>query len=1186
MLTPRQTRAMTHAHHVCVTANAGSGKTRVLVERYLDLVLHGHAGAQEIVALTFTEKAAGELKKKIADRVAEELRLSDDPARSARLERLRSDLSGANIGTIHSFCGRLLREHPVEARVDAAFGVIEGLDQRVLLQDALRESLTSILRGQGEDELRDRLGDVVRLLGKRKLRHMISTLIEKREQFDRWTSDEGIYNRGEEEILAMWDDCIAEFVGKEIRSRNMQDGLQRILGHGAGSRSSTAVAHYQLFNESRDLTKKAGALIALLDVMMTKSGDVSKLFAKIVPEEFIRDVQFLGRWRTSLRPLLEEVVDACHRASHKRLLSITRTLLSAAQLTLERYTRSKLESGQLDFEDLQLLARDLVRREEVVRHLSRRFHYILVDEYQDTNQLQYDIILPLLNDLQQGNLFIVGDPKQSIYGFRNANVAVFERTKQDLIRHAGARADVVLEESFRPLRSIVAFVNLLFSRVLGSAGPGGLKDYIHERGYEQLCQARENDSPGRVEILLPGAGEGEVLTEGELVGCRLLRLHRDGYEVFSHDESGHPFRFQDAAVLLRSRLPLQELEDAFMKLGVPYVVTGGVGYFQTQDIVDFYNYFTFLLNPHSDVALAGILRSPFFGVSDAELFEAAESKGDTSLWSHLQSEMRQKPLLRALKDAVTVLRADQAVALTLTVPELIDYIVRRTLYTSKIAGTTRVEQALANLTKLRVMAANYESHGFTNLYDFTQRLKQLIEEEREEGQGVVEGRRDAVQIMTIHAAKGLEFPVVFLPYLHRSFRDDHEPFLDDRLGIGFTYRNIEDEKNEEVPITILLKEVSRQKTLSEEKRVFYVGATRARDVLVLSGDPLLRGASPSRLGWLMDALEMQRNVPQAALELSTSVTVLKREGERFVTGEVEYSFRVPILRPDDLQYDTHQETVPATIADVPSLMIRPVSPHPTKEIFSATKIRTYRECPTRYYLRYILGLPEYQVAAERFDDEEISESGLHGEAVGRVFHSVMQRIDRLAGDQDALAAEVLSSLQLEGFAAMENPSPTVGRVVSLVERTVSAPIWNDIKSGSGVKTEFTISAPLDDDYIMGTIDRLYRDAEGVWSVLDYKTDAVGEGELHERAAAYLPQVQFYALLASRYFSASPIRAALFFTSHPETPVQHQFTRRALEDFEQEVSLTIGDIKNGRFPAPEQQCRSCPFRPGPCPSISR
>ncbi|MGB2960331.1 MAG: PD-(D/E)XK nuclease family protein, partial [Bacteroidota bacterium] len=831
---------------------------------------------------------------------------------------------------------------------------------------------------------------------------------------------------------------------------------------------------------------------------------------------------------------------------------------------------------------LQLLAKNLLSREEVARHLAARFRFVLVDEYQDTNQLQYDILLPILGNLDLGNLFVVGDPKQSIYGFRNANVAVFERTKRDIIGHSGPRAEVVLEESFRPLRELVAFVNFVFSHVLGSPGEEAAQGYPHQSVYEPLCQARANNAPGRVEIILPGSGEGAPLTEAESIARRITQLYRDGHEIYARDEVGRPFRFRDAALLLRSRLPLPEVEEAFSRVGVPYIVTGGVGYFQTQDIIDFYNYFTFLLQPGSDVALAGILRSPFFGVSDAELLVAADAKGEGSLWNQILTGVGGERVSGTLLRAISALRGDLAVALRMTVPELIDYIVRRTLYTSKMAGTPREEQTLANLTKLRRMAASYEAQGFTNLQDFTLRLKRLIEEEQEEGQGIVESLRDAVQILTIHAAKGLEFPVVFLPYLHRRLRHDQDPFLDDRLGIGFSYRESEGGENEGVPLTLLLKEESRERTIAEEKRVFYVGATRARDLLVLSGDPVPMDSPANRMGWLMEALGVQSGFDQDILEYPTSITVLRQEGDAFKSGTIQHTLRVHIIRPEAIQLEPQREKPVAESVGTPQLLIEPVPPHVSREVFSATKIRTYRECPTLYYLRYILGFPEQKVSGTRLDDEEITECELYPEVVGRAFHAIMQRIDRLSQDEDALKAEAFSFLQREGRFSAEDSSATVAQVVSLVRRTISAPLWKDVEAGSSVKTEFTISAPLGIDYIMGTIDRLYRDAEGVLNVLDYKTDAVDAALLEERAHAYLPQVKFYALLASRYYGTLPVQVILFFTSRPLSPIRRLLSQSDLEVFEGEVTRIVADIKAGRFPAPPRQCRACPFPSGSCP----
>ncbi|MEK7250846.1 MAG: UvrD-helicase domain-containing protein, partial [Bacteroidota bacterium] len=243
-----------------------------------------------------------------------------------------------------------------------------------------------------------------------------------------------------------------------------------------------------------------------------------------------------------------------------------------------------VEGAYLDFEDLQIRTKNLFRNERIRRKLAQRFKYIMVDEYQDTNKLQYEILLPLVGNLSHGNLFIVGDPKQSIYGFRNADVTVFNKTKTDIEKKSGEESTVVLNDSFRLLRDLVAFVNLIFAPLMKA------ENGRHEVAYEPLVRGRQNGATGRVELILrdvPTEDHEAFLSEGELIARRILQLHAEKYQVFGKGEQPQDIKFSDFAILLRSRNELPGLEEAFIRHNIPYLVSGGVGYFQTQGIYAF-----------------------------------------------------------------------------------------------------------------------------------------------------------------------------------------------------------------------------------------------------------------------------------------------------------------------------------------------------------------------------------------------------------------------------------------------------------------------------------------------------------------------------------------------------------------------------------------------------------------------
>jgi ATP-dependent helicase/nuclease subunit A len=795
----------------------------------------------------------------------------------------------------------------------------------------------------------------------------------------------------------------------------------------------------------------------------------------------------------------------------------------------------------------------------------------MVDEYQDTNRLQYELLRPLLQDLTTGNLFIVGDPKQSIYSFRGADVSVFDETCGDLVRANGPSAapgQIVLGESFRPLRDLAAFVNLVFQPLMGGKGNEG-----NEVEYEPIVRARQNAASGRVELILPGPSEGAPPAEPDRIALAIEELVNSGHPVYDGAESAHPVRWSDIAILLRSRAPLPDLELALARAGVPYVVTGGVGYFQTQDILDFSSYLQFLLNVGDDVALLGILRSPFYAVSDIDLFEAVAGGRRGTLWEDLLHQKGRGVLAPRLARALDLLQEDLEICHRLSAPDILARIVQRTRYRAKISGLSRGAQAAANLEKLRRMAQAFDVQGFASVFDFAAHLRRLIEEEEEEGQGQIETRTDAVQIMTVHAAKGLEFPVVVLPFLHRTFRYDNEPYLHEHLGLGFA-RVGEEGNTEEYPLTAFLRRDARGKTIAEEKRIFYVGCTRARDVLLLSADPARARTGPSWMRWLFEGLGSGGEPPGESPAFDCETGTLEQQGTEYRPGTERLRLQVAVrhasaTRAAPVPVLPFGETVQA-----PTVFAGALPPSRAGEIFSATRIRVFRDCPAHYFLRYNLGMPQGSSLASGEEAEELLDAEFPPDLRGRIFHSVMEQIDHLP--PSGLRSEIQRLLSLEVSPAGKRLAGLLEDVHRMVRGVVDSPFWRQVSNGTQSRTEFTISAVLGEDYLSGTMDRVYQDRDGRWHVLDYKTDRVEPSKLAERAEEYWPQLEFYALLIHRYFRSEPVVAELIFAAVPQQVLRREFSSAALLDAQSGISSVISRIKANDFPPRVSSCPHCPF----------
>ena len=439
-LTPSQQQALEIDRHICVTAGAGSGKTTVLVDRYLKILREGNVDPQEIVAITFTEKAAAEMK----ERIIEELSPQEDSADSEQnnsLHGFREKMSTAHISTIHAFCSRILREFPFQAGVPANFSILQGIDQKLSLQQIIRETLRDIATNLNDPHRTELTRLLQRYGGQQKLVDFFATMINQRDVVAQLMRD--IYTeRSEVEIRESWkQDMLTELmslvdVPEFIRCLNAV--LQIARGKNTTSIIPLTRQLEPLSQQHPKSPEALGMLKEIADLITLKGGGIAKaafIGTRVDTTAVDTEIEVLVSAAKKIKALSlsEEEKDEVE-TDDDFLISTTRDLLTLYKRISTEYQTAKLSQGKLDFTDLQLRTRDLLRNNKEIRQtLIKRHKYYMVDEYQDTNELQYELVMLLTNELQSANLFIVGDPKQSIYGFRGADVRVFEQTKQKIM---------------------------------------------------------------------------------------------------------------------------------------------------------------------------------------------------------------------------------------------------------------------------------------------------------------------------------------------------------------------------------------------------------------------------------------------------------------------------------------------------------------------------------------------------------------------------------------------------------------------------------------------------------------------------------------------------------------------------------------------------------------------------------
>lgn len=1088
---------------ICVTAGAGSGKTRVLVERFVHLVTAKKVPIQEILTITFTEKAASEMKLRIAERF-----------QSKGLERERQDIEFAHLSTIDSFCARLLRENALEAGVDPEFAVLEEYEAWYILRN-LAETLLSewgasnlqgfhpLLEGLHCQNLTEA---TIKLLSK-----IRSTGLTPKDIPIKATSHQEIKTVQERVSL-----CLEEINSRRGRlpdSTKLAEMLDRI------------------FHKLKPLT-----ILSPDRLTQNHIEDLSHLEIRLTVPEPIK---------SPLQRLREELVPKFHGIlSEKEALRVKEALREFLAELLKRYEEEKRKRRALDFYDLEEKVIRLLRNSSLVREeLRERFKYILVDEYQDTNNLQKTLL-----DLLRGddNLFVVGDAQQSIYGFRDADLEVFLQHKEETIKRKG---EVIrLDKNFRSRPEILSFVNLVFKNLWGGSGPVEGSKLLAAASFGKkeapsveliFARGKDVEEARRQEAALLSWRIQEIVEKKSLKTTRL-----DGNEPL------RPISYGDIAILLRSTGDIKLLERALSDLGIPFFVARGRGLYNTREISDLINLLKVVENPLDEVALAAVLRSPFVGVDDQCLF-----------WLAYYRKARPQGIIYSLREAdkITEIRPSHRDRLKRFAEQLEEFralkgrvpvgtfirtILDKTHFDTKVLALPSGRQRYANLRKIVELARAFEKKGVLELPEFFHVLSDLrLREIRESEASIDIEKSDVVKLMTIHAAKGLEFPVVAVVDIARAMPNTTGDIIfSKKVGLGLKLINPLTQK----PIIThgygQIVEDLRQKESRELERVFYVALTRAQEHLLL-------GASlgPRTEGEWLRAVAENLNL---SLESESMPEILSFGNEgyqiKIITNkptphEVSPSFcalsqkeKQKIRMGEKLAFSAGVSPINKKILSY----VRPASNPATQGdyIYSATEILSFQVCPRRYYFKYRLGLPSLTAPLSHQKEGDEIGKGILGDIAHRV-------LERYRPSSNKLRLQEIIIQAFGEYLAEEADQEQVATIKRWVEDFYSSPLGQEVRVAKEVEREIPFIFAYRGNPIRGKIDLLFSPEGQGWHLVDFKSTDMLEG--------YQFQMQLYSLAVEAVYGRMPLEAVLFFLSS-RTALPVDISPKAMGVFEKRL----------------------------------
>ena len=1084
----RQKEAIDPSRSVCVVAGAGTGKTHILIAKYIDLLERGYSSS-DILALTFTRKAASEMKERVE--TALDRQVSESPQ---KWRQIREELIWADISTFHSFCSKVLHEFPIEANIDPNFTIIDELQARRLLEEALESCLHSPGSTSRESICR-LLGDTDEWHVKGYLRELYKNRIFVEEFFKQLDGDD-------EAIIEGWRSQFFDFQ-KDLLSifqsnKELWDTIAQLHKLASACRKDKDGAMKYLKNIEPclvDLMERKSPQ-AVLSAIILLSGIKGRTnmgsSANWKPEDLksLRDSYArLQSFFAINGPLLE--IQVGQESFLKYTLNFLRDLRNAFNEYQENVDELKRQRGGIDFSDMIFAAYRLFKdhKDLVQAHFHNRYRYILVDEFQDTDPIQCKIIWTILGNLKEESdrLFIVGDPKQSIYLFRDADVTLFKEM-QDLIRDDLKGKVVALDINFRSAPQIVYFVNHLFSQILSSS----LKPW--EFGYDPLDVSREriNDS-GSVELLLaPFARESQERSknEAEMIARRIQNLIETEKKKIYWDEckiklsSPKPAQYGDVAILLQRRTNLRYIERALQKYGIPYHVSSGLGFYERQEIVDLFNLLKFLDNELDDIALYGILRSPYFGLSDALLYKIARS-GSGSLWSRVRHCSRLHECA-AINRAVGLLEGWLARAHLEPITKLLQGIVESSEIYAVYAGLEDGTRIIANLEKFLQIARDAQGHGLISISDFIAELELLIDEAPMEGEGQIDTENaNVVRIMTVHASKGLEFPIVVIPDMASKGEKDRPLIMvDEKLGVGLRVPDPSDEYKLRDTFQLQLLKIQRdEKSEAEKKRLFYVAATRAKDHLILCGS-IIEDTAPSLeegstwLDWTYASLGInEENIKEGAVTFewpkgSSNITTIP-----IIDDPQDIPAKTRERMPELIEF--HEQDVPKTDAQG---ILCPVRVQEPEHIFSASEIEDYKLCPKKYEDKYAkLGLDR---------DSFNPTIGENARTRGLIIHEIFQGKD--------------PAIVLRKYGISDPDKERSYR--DCYEKFLSSDLMADIREEH---KELPFLARIDGILFSGKIDRMTKRGDGSWNIIDYKTMDLSEEQIEEKSREYSYQLAIY-----------------------------------------------------------------------------
>ncbi len=1241
--------------HQIVIANAGSGKTTILVEKYLNLILlNPPERIEKIVAITFTRKAAAEMRQRVVSRLNNEIsklheQISNNTSTNdyqtlnpiiefQRLITFREHITNARIQTIHSFCFSILKDHAVEIELSPDFVAITESEKAEVIDNFIFETIEEILENANNP-----LNPLLIKLLNNVAKNTISQILDK------IATDENtlhilkdLYSLTFPEYRAQIDINAKELIGyyldqfKAIFLKEYNNLIS--IDEKTNGTKQFGAKFEQFYNDFKILPNKD-----IYDFINKNLKDFTTF--KIGRTQLINTSDELK----SIYEKLKSVADS--KFDDKYLLQLyeySNTIKEISLIIRDKYDNYKKETGLIDYDDILWKTYYLLSNNpDILNNIKANIDYLLVDEFQDTDSVQYEIIrliVPFYQSLEN-KLFVVGDPKQSIYGFRQADVRIMNQllseipeANQNLLEEFKDSDEIVLypnsnyqikhdNQSYFGVHNIkishrlnlvnTAFVNQAFTNILKK------DSFKYSVDYDQFIIGREipQISP-EIDLTLPNIeGENNNLNElygkikfltsispqdnnssedsqedqpgeAELLAKYIAYLISSNTQIYDNSlKELRKIELRDIAILMRSRNRVSLLAKALDKYGLPYILNTAENFFLTQEILDIVSFLKFLDNPNDDLSFASIAKSAFFGLDDNFLIELRQMNTEKSLWENFQehaakiensNQLKINRILKILNEYINKYSEFNPL-------ELIQDFLFKTHYSEIFQNHPSKFTILNNIEKFIQYVRNYNSRYIFSISDLIAEIDKALELRPQESEISISDD-NAINILTIHGAKGLEFPIVAIYNMNASSGMSNSYSINDKFGLTFKYypdsKLIEKSDDTvfdeiETPDNVLSKFYQNQIDTFEEQRLLYVALTRAKEFIILSSTIALnKNGEPGKFKGLfkilIDGLSINPSdlITEDSLSLSSIVNISNTNG----IHQINLKYNVELVREDKSKYlqfpaadMEQQQNIEYTEPNLFLDEIQITEPH---DIISPTKLETYIDSPLEFIDRYILNIETLDNFAfaddssSKQENEEISAS-----IKGLIFHNTFEKLKEWINqdqsiNEDALINILKNSFFNNGITIRED---LFNEIKDECKYVISTDLIQSIlKYINTFEFEKKFYLPFKSNFLNAIIDVLYQDDDGNYYILDWKTNLIqNKQEMNSLVEHYSLQMKFYAYIVSFINPNQDVfTARLLFTrlakdnQHSEN-WSHLFSwdRNELIDFENMLDNYIPKMNN-------------------------